>query len=175
VKKLIICFVLLAFLFSCDVNKWDDTIIKNNSAFDVKFKFSNTEQINLLAGEQTTFPTKAYQHLESYSQAKRVYFTYSATNDGYTGEFSEHDSWEVKVQNAIGEKATLSANGWMDDIVDIPPGDQSLNTDYQKQIYTNSPQFIVTKTESGFPAVAIYKRDLDDPKKPFIVIIQWSK
>ena len=173
-KKLAIFFVLLALFLSCDSNKWDDSIINNTSAFDVKFKFNNTGHINLPAGEQATFPTTAYQHLESYSPEKRVKFTYSATNDGYTGEFCERDSWKVKVRNDIGEKATLSANGWMDDIIDIPPGDQSSNITYQKQVYTKNPGFNV-KTESNFPVVAVYNRDANDPESPFYVTIQWSR
>jgi hypothetical protein len=168
-KKLVICLAFLALSFSCDANKWDDTVIENNSEFDVTFKFNNTGQIILLAGKQASFPTKAYQHLETHSPEKRVKFTYSATNDGYTGVFDVHDSWEVKVKNAIGEKATLGADGWMDDIVDIVDNSRT------GKIYTESPQFIVTKTESGFPAVAVYNRDLDDPKKPFSVTIQWSR
>jgi hypothetical protein len=168
-KKLIIYLAFLALFFSCDRNNWDDTIIENNSAFDVKFKFSNTGQIDLPAGRQVSFPTKAYQHLESYTPEKRVKFTYSATDEGYTGEFREHESWEVKVKNAIGEKATLGANGWMDDIADIVDNSRT------GKIYTESPQFIVTKTESGFPAVAVYNRDMDDPNKPFNVTIQWSR
>jgi hypothetical protein len=166
VKKLVLCFVLLPLFFSCDANNWNDTIIKNNSEFAVKFKFSNTAQINLPAGRQASFPTKAYQHLESYTPEKRVYFTYSATNDGYTGVFDVHDSWEVKVQNAIGEKATLSADGWMDDIVDIVDNSRT------GKVYTNNPQFIVTKTESNFLAVAVYNRDTEGN---FYVTIQWSR
>jgi hypothetical protein len=171
-KKLVACVAFLLLFFSCDFNNWDDTIIHNNSGFEITFKFSNTEQMNLSAGGQATFPTKAYQHLESYSPDKRVCFTYEATNDGYTGWFQTRQSYTVKVNNAIGEKATLSADGWMDIIIDIPPGNQSNNATYQKQVYTDSPNFIITKTESSFPAVAVYNRD---PDGTFNVTIQWSK
>jgi hypothetical protein len=173
-KKLAVFFVFLALFFSCDTNKWDDTIIENNSEFDVTFKFSNTGQIILPAGEQATFPTEAYQHLESYKPEKRVLFSYSATNEGYTGEFHERDSWEVKVKNTIGEKATLSANGWMDDIEDIEDieNTEDKEDNYRTgRIYTESPRFTVTKTESNFPAVAVYNRD---PDRNFNVTIQWK-
>jgi hypothetical protein len=140
--------------FSCAVNDWDDTIITNSSKFEVTFKFSNTGKIVLSGGEEVTFPTKAYQRLESFSPVKRVEFTYSATNDGYTGEFRERTSWEVKVRNAIGEKATLSADGWMDDIEAIEDDDST------GKVYTENPHF-TAKTESGFPAVAEYTRDAD--------------
>jgi hypothetical protein len=165
----------LALFFSCDANKWNDTIIENNSSFGVVFKFSNTEQIILFAGKQATFPTEAYQHLEFYAPEKRVYFTYSATNDGYTGKFHELESWIVKVTNDIGEKATLSADGWMDDIKDIEYIEDTEDIEDNRhtgRIYTESPLFIVTKTESNFPAVAVYYRD---PDGTFNVKIQWSR
>jgi hypothetical protein len=165
-KKIYLCFVLLPLFFSCDINNWDDTVIKNTSDFDVTFKFSNTEEIELPAGKQAAFPTEAYQRLESYSPEKRVYFTYSSTNDGYTGEFSTLESWTVNVRNNIGEKATLSADGWMDDIEDIESGN-----DRTGKIYTEDPNFIVTKTENNFPAVAVYYRDEEGA---FQVSIQWG-
>jgi hypothetical protein len=165
-KKLAVFFVLLALFFSCDVNEWDDTIITNNSSLSVAFKFSNTGQIYLSAGEQATFPTEAYQHMEYYVPDKMVYFSFSATNEGYTGEFRERDSWTVKVKNVIGEKATLGADGWMKDIEDIEDDTR------EGRVYTDSPHFIVTKTESNFPAVAVYNRDSDGT---FNVIIQWSR
>ena len=171
-KKIIVCLVILTLFLSCNSDNWDDTIIENNSMFDITFKFSNTDQKKLPIGAQATFPTKAYQHLESYSPDKRVFFTYEATNDGYTGRFDTRESYLVKVNNAIGEKATLSADGWMDDIIDIPSGNQSGNTAFQKQVYTDSPDFIITETESNFPAVAVYNRDTDGT---FNVTIQWSK
>jgi hypothetical protein len=171
-KKMALCFIILPLLFSCEFNNWADTIIKNDSDFSVTFKFDNTEQLSLSAGTQTTFPTKAYQHLESYSPDKRVYFTYSSTNDGYTGEFHTRQSWTVKVINSLGQTATLSADGWMDSIDDIPTGDQSNETDYQGKVYTANPNFTVV-TSSGFPAAAVYERDSET--EDFLVTIQWSK
>jgi hypothetical protein len=166
------CFIILPMLFSCEFNNWADTIIKNNSVFPVTFKFSNTEQINLPDGSQTTFPTKAYQRLESYSPDKRVYFSYSSTNDGYTGEFDTRQSWTVKVINSLGQTASLSADDWMDSIDDIPDGDQSDNPDCQGEVYTANPNFTVIAS-NGFPAAAVYNRDIETGN--FLVTIQWSK
>ena len=170
-RKMTLCLSLLLLVFSCDINNWDDTVIENTSAFPVTFKFSNTGQIVLPAGEQTTFPTEAYQRLESYTPDKRVYFTYSSTNDGYLGWFHSRESWTVRVINGIKEMATLSAaDGWMDDIEDIPY-DSVDDPVYEGKVYTDKPNFIVTKTESNFPAVAVYNRD---PDGTFKVTIQWS-
>jgi len=171
-KRIALCFVLLPLIFSCDINNWADTVIENKSEFNVTFRFSNTSQIDIAIGGQATFPTEAYQRLESYTPEKRVYFTYSSTNDDYTGEFRTRESWSVKVNNAIGQAATLSADDWMDSIDNIPSGDQSGNAAYQKKVYTDKPNFTVT-TSSGFPAVAVYNRD--SAAKDFLVTIQWSK
>ena len=167
-----LCFIILPLLFSCELNNWADTIIKNDSDFSVSFKFSNTEQLSLPAGSQTTFPTKAYQRLESYAPDKRVYFSYSSTNDGYTGEFRSRQSWTVKVINSLDQPASLNADGWMDSIENIPNGDQSGDLSYQGKVYTEKPNFTVI-TSSGFPAAAVYGRDSDTGD--FFVTIQWSK
>ena len=175
-RKVVLCLslLLLVLVFSCDINNWDDTVIENTSGFPVTFEFSNTGQIDLPDGEQVTFPTKAYQYLISYSPDKRVYFTYESTNKGYTGEFCTRQSWPVKVKNNIGEKASLGADGWMDDMEDIPADSKDdPDYEYEREVYTDKPNFIVTKTESYFPAVAVYNRDPEDGT--FMVTIQWSK
>ena len=59
----------------------------------------------------------------------------------------------------------------MDNIVNIPSGDQSNVNTFQKQVYTENPNFIVTQTNSNFPAVAVYNRDQDGT---FKVTIQRS-
>ena len=167
-----LCLIIFLLLLSCELNNWADTIIKNISDFPVTFKFNNTEELSISAGKQTTFPTKAYQRLEAYTPDKRVYFTYSATDDGYTGEFHTRQSWAVKVINSLGQTASLSADGWMDDIENIPSGDNSDNPNYQKKVYTEKPNFTVV-TSNDFPAAAVYNRD--SVTGDFLVTIQWSK
>ena len=169
-KKNSVVFVFFLLLFSCNFNNWNDTIIKNDSDFSVTFKFNNTGSIVLPAGEQATFPTKAHQRLESYAPDKRVSFSYLATNDGYTGNFSTRKSWTVNVNNAIGQEATLDADGWMDSIVNIPAGNQSDIPAYQGKVYTDNPQFTVAT--GNFPAVAVYSKD--SGSGDFFVTIQWS-
>ena len=167
--KMMVFYLSVLLVFSCVNTNWDDTIIENTSGFDVTFEFNNTSQIILPAGDQTAFPTEAYQHLVSYSPDKRVYFTYKATNDGYTGWFHERESWTVKVINGLDQDVSLSADGWMDTIENIPTGDHSDNTDYQKKIFTAVPVFTVVSAD-GFPAVAVYNREADT--EDFLVLIQ---
>jgi hypothetical protein len=156
-KKLAAYFFFLVLFISCKSGNWDDTIIRNDSGFDVLFEFSNSGKIDLPAGEQTTFLTEAYQRLVSYSPEKRVYFTYEATNEGYSGWFLDRESWNVKVNNAIGENAALGADDWMDEI-EIPSDGNDFDAG---KVYTDYPVFIITKTDSNFPAAAVYNRDTD--------------
>jgi len=145
--------VIMGLLFSCSSHNWEDSVITNNSEFPVVFKFNNTGKINLNStGESASFKTEAYQRLEYYSPEKRVYFTYKATDEGYTGEFNTRPSWEVKVNNALSEEATLDADGWMDKMEGILPGDTD-DENHSGKIYTNNPIFSVS-TKSKFIAMA---------------------
>ena len=163
---MLIIYIFGIIFLSCNANTWNDTVITNDSEFEVSFKFNHTGEKHLEIGESATFETKAYQRLVSYSPEKRVFFTYLATNDGYTGQFNTRQSWLVKVNNAIGELATLSADGWMDILENINPG---IDDDLTGLIFTNTPSFSVV-TESGFPAVAVFNRT----DTTFFVTIQWS-
>ena len=165
-KKIFLFSIIWILFSSCDVNNWEDSVITNNSKFPVTFKFNNTEEKQLAAeGASVTFKTTAYQHIEYYSPDKRVYFTYEATDTEYTGKFDNRPSWSVKVNNAIGENATLSADGWMEEMKDIIPGDDD-DDNHKGTIYTSNPNFSVST--SGFPAVAKYSKD----DATFLVTIQ---
>jgi hypothetical protein len=114
----IITFVIVPFLVifaSCSGNNWADSIITNNSDYPVKFIFNHIGEKKLNLGEKTSFETKAYQHLESYSPEKRVSYQYESTNDGYTGEFIPRTSWEIMVNNATEEDVTLCTSDWVKD------------------------------------------------------------
>jgi len=168
-RKICIFFNILYILFSgCTAHNWPDSIITNNSEFQVMFKFNNTGEKSLEIGESVVFKTEAYQHIEYYSPDKRVYFTYEAADTGYTGQFNTLQSWLVKVNNAIGENVTLSADGWMETMVDIIPGNDD-DENHNGTIYTNNPNFSVS-TESGFPAAAKFNKT----DTIIFVTIQWS-
>ena len=161
------CIISLIFV-SCEINNLADTIITNESDFMVTFKFSNTGEKHLENGESVTFETKAFQHIEFYTPDKRVYFTFQSNNDGYTGQFKTRQFWDLKVNNTIGELATLSADGWMDVMADINPGYND-DENHNGLIYNDTPNFSVL-TESGFPATAKFNQ-IDSA---FYVTIQWS-
>ena len=167
-KAFVFVCIFCSLFFSCDLNNWADTVITNDSDFKVTFKFNNTDEMHLEIGESAVFETKAHQRIESYSPDKRVYFTYQSTNDGYTGQFNTRQFWYVKVNNAIGELAELSADGWMDIMMDINPGNED-DINHNGIIYSETPKFSVV-TVSGFPAVAVFNKT----ESTFFVTIQWS-
>ena len=157
-------FVLLFMFVSCGSN-WADTVITNESGFEVNFKFNHTKEWTLDAGGITTvtFPTKAYQYLEKHDQEKRVTFEYFSTNDGYTGKFVTLPSWIAEIKNNLVDlKVTLSAGGWLDDIT-LDPDSTETGT-----IYTKNPVFSA-ETEDGFPAQITWF--FDDEFNVFKVLI----
>jgi len=170
--------VILGLFSSCALHNWEDSVITNNSESPVAFKFFNTDEFILNTnGESVSFKTEAYQRLEYFFPDKKVYFTYKATNEGYTGEFKDRDSWEVKVHNTLDEKATLEeADGWMDEMKDILPGNDD-DDNHTGKIYTNNPIFSV-KTKSGRPATVKFNfvdADVDvDNISYCYVTIQWG-
>ena len=175
-KRMAVCFgIILVTIISCDNNRWEDSVITNNSSYAVSFKFNHTETRRLAVGESTSFETAAHQHLESYLPHKRVLFAYESTNTGYTGTFIDGPSWKVRINNTTKEAVTLSTSDWFDndgkwihwyqedgewkindtffvntwmDIIDtVNPGAYD-NDDSPHIIYTNTPVFIVTEPGS---------------------------
>ena len=140
-KKIIFCFILFLLFFSCKDYKWDDTVIENNSLYALTFRFTNHRRTDppLEPGDSVTFRTEAYQRLLSHSHTNRVFFTYSATDDGYWGEFRDLSYWTVTAANELDREINLHAGDWMDSITDIPAGDDSYG-----RVYTDNPDFTVT-------------------------------
>ncbi|MCL2044364.1 MAG: hypothetical protein FWG89_09510 [Treponema sp.] len=163
--KFIVILFILSLLVSCGGNDWADTVISNESGYEVTFKFNHTGEYTLDADGVTTvtFPTRVYQYLEKHDPVKRVTFEFSSTNDGYTGKFVTLPSWTVEIKNDfIDTKVTLSAGGWMDDIT-LDPDSVETGT-----IYTKNPGFSAV-AEDGFPALITWF--FDDESDEFKVLI----
>jgi len=169
--------ILLILPVSCDINNWDNSIITNNSLYQVTFKFNHTEERSLAVGDRTEFKTAANQHIERYSPNKRVYFEYESTNAGYTGEFKTRPYWEIRVNNTLDENVTLSTNDWIDKDGKWIKEEYRINTLMEKMdsiipgnaddenhrglVYAESPVFSVTKPGSEAPeiiAIAKYNK-----------------
>ena len=171
-KKAIVCGVVLTGLlfFGCgNTGLYDQkpgtATVKNLSPnFDIIYKYKNIpETKTVLRSSDDTFNRGALytsieyfyaDTIENSAPSKRVFLKteYPHDNDAvYT--FNEYDSYEVKVNNRLGEDATLSADGWMDNMADIPDGDADDDA-HTGKIYTANPVF--SATAGGFPAEVVY-------------------
>lgn len=162
-----IVFVVALAVSACIEHEWNDSVIMNTSAFPVSCKFSNTETLEIPAGESVAFETAAYQRLEQYAPEKRVAFAYTADDNGYTGTFTVRPSWAVTVRNTLTEPATLTADGWMDEL-EIPAtgGGDPVET----LVYTAEPVFSVA---SPLGAAVVYtKTEAEDGVVTFQVTIR---
>jgi hypothetical protein len=172
-KKIAVCFVLFSLLISCG-NDWADTVITNETGYEIQFKFNHTGEYTLNAGgtNTITFKTKAHQYLEHYNQKKRVRFEYSSTNDGYTGNFVELDKWPLIVENSIDKTAKLEADGWMDEIDNITAKTDNGNGEATGTIFTKNPVFAAEA--GGYPVKTtsyLFIDDADDDKEKIKVLI----
>lgn len=151
------------FLMRCNAPEYT-LIVDNQSSREITFTMTigySTETRILTAGDKYIHPNpipealRNKERMGSYEPEELVYVSYS--DDIYTFydiPLSEVKSYVVKVRNMTGEKVTLKAGVWMDDMIDIEPGYED-DANHTGIIYTDKPDFIVT-TRSGFSAVINY-------------------
>lgn len=131
--------------FSCDTNR--ETTVTNNSDRLVIFQWSRYDSSKITLNPQET-TTSEYLHADLFDlqPGKRV----SQQRSQNTITISNLPSWEVRVNNTLGYPVTLTADGWMDDMIDIQPGNDDNHIGI---IYTNNPVFGATASD-GFPIEA---------------------
>jgi len=151
-------------------------IVDNQSSLEITFTMTigySTETRTLTAGNKYIHPNaipvalRNKERMGSYEPKELVCFSYS--DDIYTFydiPLSERQGYIVKVKNLTGEKVTLTAGVWMEDInlTDV----STEQSDPAWLVYTDEPDFTVT-TESGFP-VEINYTFIDNI---FMVVIKW--
>jgi len=158
-KKLFFVLALAFVLFSCGFEEQEPgtASIKNLSInFDVTYKLGNMEEAVIQKGSEDTFALNAlYITMKVYEPSKRVKLQ---TKHPYKNDiictFSDRDNYTVKVNNTTGENVTLGADGWMNVMANIEPGNTN-DANHTGRIYTDSPNFSVDTT-SGFPAEVVY-------------------
>jgi len=157
-KKMALCLALvfLSLLVSCGGHDWNDTLVTNNSEFEVRFEFNHTRERVLAPGGNTSFETRAHQYLDWFSSDpdrvmspdRRVYFVYTATDDGATGAFYTRPYLKLVVENTTDEEVLFSERGgWMDGIEMIPPG-----YEYTGRIFSEKSESFYVEPE--FSAIA---------------------
>ena len=175
-KKFVILLAAAFLIISCsfDLDKpgpGNATIKNTSSTFDVTYKIGDMQEETILAGETKNFGRPAYAYMKYYEPTKRVSLKVEYPHDNdMVCTFTEHKSYSVRVNNTIGEEATLKADGWMDEMASILPGNDD-DVNHNGTIYTRSPKFSVT-TQSGFPAEAVF--NFDENTDTFLVLVRWS-
>lgn len=144
--------------------------IKNTSTnFDVAYVLGDYPEKTIVKETTDSFDRPLYAYVKFYEPSKRMLLQteYPYKNDAvYT--FSERKNYAVKVNNATGENVSLSADGWMEDMEGILPGNED-DANHVGIIYTDKPVFLVA-TESGFPAEVVYNFTNDI----FLATIRWG-
>lgn len=172
-KRFIFTLSIVLLLVSCgfeDQKPGTATVRNISTNYDVTYKLTWTQEVTKVIEKDSTdtFERPLWADITSYEPSKRISLKiqYPHNNDAiYT--FSEKDSYVVRVNNTIGENASLQADGWMDAMVNITPGSTN-DANHNGKVYTKTPIFLVTTT-SGFPAEASYTFSSD----VFMVTIKW--
>jgi hypothetical protein len=150
------CFSLLPLvlaalvLASCDNTNHETTVI-NNSSHQIIFQWSKYDDRKIILNPQESIISE-YIHADLFDlqPVKRVLQEYAQN----TITVSNCPSWILRVDNRLSIPVTLSADGWMDIMENIPPGDTN-DQAHTNVIFTDKPIFSVV-TDS-FPAAAQYQ------------------
>jgi len=137
VKKIVFCLAVVFLLASCGRHEWADTVVANNSGFEVTFKFYHTGEIMLDPGASTSFGTVAHQNMEWFRPNRRVDFT--ATDGGTVVVFNTLSYWKLVVENTLDNEVALSERGgWLEmgDIERVPA-----HGTVEVEIFTLTPDF----------------------------------
>jgi hypothetical protein len=162
----------LAF-FACD-HDWDYAVITNQSGYPVEFKFKGVNGKETLApGQSKRFDSYWTTALDYYTPDKRVVYSYDSDYDNIHGTFRNRPSWKIRVNNTLSFPVTLTAEGWMDDMEDIPQGDAD-NSKHTGVIFTREPSFSVWYDDKIITTAAAEYQPLTVDDNTMYVTIRWK-
>ena len=140
-KNSALLLALVVFLLSsCNLIPPDTTVI-NGSSYNVSFQYSHEDKKIEILNPNTSTSTKYFHtSIIILQPEKRV----KQDRDSGIITILNLPSWEVHVKNKTENLITLTANGWMDEIiVPAPAGDFADLPSQRGIIYTDKPQFSV--------------------------------
>jgi outer membrane biogenesis lipoprotein LolB len=174
-KQLPIIFVVVL-LGSCAAGMEHETAVINSSTRTVMAGFGTGSTAKytytFTPGETKLITPDTYgwkaSYLKWHDKETRVYYEFTKSGSGGVFEFKDRPGYTIKVNNTLGETASLDAGGWMEEpMEDIPIG-MADDADHTGLVYTKQPVFTVTS--NGFPARAFY---LVLPNNTIMVTIAW--
>jgi hypothetical protein len=142
-----------ALIFAACENTNNETTVINISTHQIIFQWSRYDDRKIILNQQESI-TSEYLHTDLFDlqPSKRVLQEYSKS----TITVSNCPSWVLRVDNKLSIPVTLSADGWMDIMENIPPGAGDTNDQiHTNVIFTNKPIFSVVT--NSFPATAQYQ------------------
>jgi len=151
VKKIILVLSIVLIFIGCDTFWFKDSVIINESSYDITFKAKKADQVIVKSGASVTIQNDIGAVIEYFESCtpKRVEYIQTST---YTGKFINLLPIPVIINNTMSIPVTLLAGGYfgIDPMGDIPTGENNVNT-----IYTTSPT--LTVMTSTFPAIANFQ------------------
>jgi hypothetical protein len=140
-KRYFFLLSIIALFVSCKLNP--DTEVINKSITVVTFKYSRYEKTTeTLVPGQTTTSEYFFTELYDLQPDKRVSQTRHRSDDDNTITISDIQGIELYVNNTFSFPVSLSADGWMDEMANIQPGDTN-DDNHKGKIYTDKPTFTV--------------------------------
>ena len=140
-KKMIFALSIVLF-FSCDLIPPDTTVI-NNSSYPVSFKFSRHDIDTVTLNPNDSASSRFnFSSVVILSPERRVSQSRNQFGDNII-TISDLQSWDVYVENRTNTPVTLSAGGWMYDMIVIPTGDIINDAAQIGRVFTSNPNFYV--------------------------------
>jgi len=134
-----VCFFALTIFFLGACNPDRETIIKNNSDFATSFQYSDQGKAHTLnPGESVSieWQIESLLNLQPWNRVSQNY------DKNHILTISNLPSYEVYVDNRTDNPITLTAGGWMDDMINIQ-GEWKDDNNHKGRIYTDKPNFNV--------------------------------
>jgi hypothetical protein len=146
------CFLALSLIAVLSACTTDETTVINNSDEMITFQWSKFNDTKIILNPKEAITSEyLYTELIDLQPYKRV----SQKRSQNKIFVSDLPSWEVRVNNTLAYPVKLTADGWMDDMINIQPG-YTDDDNHKGIIFTNKPAFSVYTTDN-FPAAIQYQ------------------
>jgi hypothetical protein len=149
-KKLTAIFAVSFVVLSCNTNR--ETTVINISDKLITFQWSKYDDTKVTLNPQESIASEyLYTDLFDLQPDKRV----SQNRSQNIITISSLPFWEIRVNNTLEYPVTLTAGGWMENMVNIQPG-YADDDNHKGVIYTRNPVFEIT-IPNNFPNEVKYQ------------------
>ncbi|MDR0313811.1 MAG: hypothetical protein LBI14_09450 [Treponema sp.] len=150
-KKTLLAIAIVFLLLACD-NFSQNTTVINNSSRTILFQWTK-ENSSIIALNPNEMRKVNYGVFSVYNLQPEKRVTQSL-NSGSIISVTDISPYEVRVENSLSRAVTLTAGGWMENMVDIAPGWND-DDNHKGLVYTTTPNFHVPS--DTFPVKVEYQ------------------